>query len=349
MSIEAAALIALLTLLGNAFFVGAEFGLVSARRSSIELRAVGGSKAARITLDAMEHVSVMLAGAQLGVTVCSLILGAVGEPLFAHLLERPFEAFNLAPVVLHGISFVLSLAIMVYLHVVIGEMVPKNLALAGPDRTALALVPPLVFLVRITKHIVLGLNAVANGTLRLMGVVPRAEIASTFTRDEVAGFVKESQREGLIDKDEGRLLSGALRFDELRAGAVTLPLEEVATLSTKSTPLSVERAAVETGYSRFPVRNTRGDFVGYVHIKDILNLPDSAWDEPLPKELLRPLPEITAGTSLRRTLALMQRSSTHLALVVGRNKKVQGAVTLDDVLQELVGNISEKPERHGNA
>lgn len=345
MSFEVSLLIAVLSLLGNAFFVGAEFGLVSARRSSIELRAVSGSRRARTTLDAMEHVSVMLAGAQLGVTLCSLILGAVGEPLLTHLLERPFEALALSPVLLHSTSFVLALGVMVYLHVVIGEMVPKNLALAGPDRTALALVPPLAYMVRVSKHVVMGLNALANHSLRLMGVTPQAEIASTFTRDEVAGFVKESQREGLIDKDEERLLSGALRFDELRAGAVALPMEEVAMLSTKSTPLQVERAAVETGYSRFPVRNAKGAFVGYIHLKDVLGLPDGLQDEPLPKDRLRPLPEITAGTSLRRTLALMQRSNTHLALVVGRGRTAQGLVTLEDVLEELVGDISDSAER----
>ena len=143
-------LLAVSMLVGNAFFVGAEFGLVSSRRSNIELEALNGSRAAKITLGAMERVSLMLAGAQLGVTVCSLIFGAVAEPLVAHHLEQPFHTLGLSEGLLHPISFVIALILMTYLHVVLGEMVPKNLALAGPTKAALWLTPPLVFVRRVS-------------------------------------------------------------------------------------------------------------------------------------------------------------------------------------------------------
>jgi CBS domain containing-hemolysin-like protein len=345
MSFESALLVAVLMLLGNAFFVGAEFGLVSARRSSIELRALNGSRAAKVTLDAMEHVSLMLAGAQLGVTLCSLILGAVGEPLFAGMLHRPFVALGLPEAFLHPLALGLALALMVYLHVVIGEMVPKNLALASPDRAALLLTPPLALLVRLTRPVVLALNALANATLHLIGVKPQPEIPSTFTRDEVAGFVKESRREGLLSEDEEQLLAGALRFDERTVRSVLLPTSRLVTATPQTTPTEIEKLAAATGYSRFPVRNARGKLSGYIHLKDILKVPESRCDEPIPAKDIRPLAEVQDRASLRSTLTAMQRSGSHLAQVVDRNGKTLGVVTLEDVLEELVGEIRDDSQK----
>src|SRR5688572_6361612 len=170
----------------NAFFVGAEFALLSARRSQVEPRAQAGSRAARTTLRAMENVSLVMAGAQLGITVCSLGLGAVGEPAVAHLLEPVFHALHVPDEFLHPVAFVVAMSIVVYLHVVLGEMVPKNIALAGPERAAIVLGPPMMAVVTLLGPVIVGLNAVANGTLRLLRVEPRDEVSSTFTREEVA-------------------------------------------------------------------------------------------------------------------------------------------------------------------
>jgi CBS domain containing-hemolysin-like protein len=190
--------VAVVLLLANAFFVGAEFALISARRSSIEPLAEAGSRRARTTLAAMERVSLMMAGAQLGITVCSLGLGAV-EPAVAHLLEPVFEALRVPGALVHPISFAIALAVVVALHVVIGEMVPKNLALAGPDRAALALTPPLAAVVRVLRPVIVVLNALANGVLRLLRVAPKDEVTSSFTRDEVAGLFDQSRAGGLLD------------------------------------------------------------------------------------------------------------------------------------------------------
>jgi CBS domain containing-hemolysin-like protein len=345
MSLETQLLIALVTLLGNAFFVGAEFGLVSARRSNIELEALNGSRAARITLGAMEQVSVMLAGAQLGVTLCSLIFGAVGEPLLAHLLESPLEALGLSHVWLHPIAFVVALAVMVYLHVVIGEMVPKNLALAGPTRAALWLTPLLALIVKVARPAVHALNAIANGCVRLLGVKPRQEIASSFSRDEVAGFVKESHREGLLSKDEEQLLSGALSFDERDIRAVLLPLSKLTMVTATQTAEEIEALSAQTGYSRFPVKNSRGGLRGYVHVKDIIGVPADEQGQPLPRRYIRPLAEVRLTTSLRRALIIMQRSGSHLAQVVDKRGRPLGIIMLEDLLEELVGNIRDETQK----
>jgi CBS domain containing-hemolysin-like protein len=342
MSIEIGLLVALLMLLGNAFFVGAEFGLVSARRSNIELEALNGSRSAKLTLSAMEQVSLMLAGAQLGVTVCSLILGAVGEPVIARILEEPFHTIGLSENLLEPISLLIALAVTVYLHVVISEMVPKNLALAAPTRTALLLTPPLLFFVKVTRPIVVALNYVANKCLSLVGIAAKQEITSSFSRDEVAGFVKESHREGLLSQDEEHLLSGALSFDERTINSVLLPLKKVAIVDAKATPAEVENLSVKTGYSRFPIRNGQGKFTGYVHLKDVLALEDIDHNQLIPARIRRPLVPLKSTASLREGLVIMQKSGAHLAQVIGAKGEILGMVTLEDMLEELIGAIHDE-------
>ncbi len=201
-------LIAIGLLAFNAFFVGAEFALISARRSQIEPRAQAGSRVARTTLHAMENVSLMMAGAQLGITICSVGLGAVGEPAVAHLIEPLFESAGVPEALLHPVAFVIALTVVVFLHVVLGEMVPKNIAIAGPERSALVLGPPMLFVVTLLRPIIVALNAIANATLRLLRVEPKDEISSAFTREEVAALVEESRGEGLIEADEYDRLAG---------------------------------------------------------------------------------------------------------------------------------------------
>lgn len=341
MSVEWSALIALVMLLGNAFFVGAEFGLVSARRSSVELKAAAGSRAAKITLLGMERVSMMLAGAQLGVTLCSLIFGAVGEPLVAHLLETPFAAMGLSEAARHIVAFAIAMVAMVYVHVVIGEMVPKNLALAGPTRSALLLVPPLFYIVKAIRPLISALNAVANGTLRLMGIKPRDEIASTFSRDEVIGFVKESHREGLLSTEEEHLLSSSLEFDSQTIMPIVTSVTKLITTSPKPTVSEIEQLVLHTGYSRFPVRNSRGGLKGYVHIKDILKLEQG---ETISSKI-RALPTVTSTDSARKALVLMQRSGAHVAQVLNTRGRLVGVVMLEDVLEQLVGTIRDATQK----
>lgn len=344
MSVEVGILIAVAVLVGNAFFVGAEFAIVSARRSSIELKALGGSRLAKITLSAMEQVSLMLAGAQLGITLCSLIFGAVGEPLVAHALEKPFHDLGLPEVMIHPVSFIIALTAMVYLHVVIGEMVPKNLSLATSTKAALILAPPLYFLVKLTRPVVVGLNTVANACVRLLGFKPRQEIRSSFSRDEVAGFVKESHREGLLSKEEAELLSGTLDLEDRTIRHIILPLEKIMLTSTRPTPAEIEQLCTETGYSRFPVPNKQGKLQGYVHLKDMLYIPGNNYNDPIPQKFIRPLGHVKVRSSLRSALATMQRTGAHISQVM-EDGRVVGVVMLEDVLEELVGPIRDDTQK----
>jgi CBS domain containing-hemolysin-like protein len=341
MSGSIAILVSVVLLAANAFFVGAEFALISARRSVIEPMALAGSRAARATLHAMENVSLMLAGAQLGITVCTLGLGYLGEPAIAHLLEAPFHSVGVPESLLHAISFAIALSIVGFLHVVIGEMVPKNIALAGPDRAALALGPPLALVVRLLHPAISAFNWMANVTLRAVGVQPKDEVTSAFTRDEVAGLVEESRREGLIDSHEGRLLAGALTFEERDARSVLLATDRLETVTPSVTPHELEQLAGRTGFSRFPVRRD-DELVGYLHLKDALEFEDVHRNRPIAASWIRPLPQVRATDGLRAALAAMQRSGAHLARVADGEGRVLGVVALEDVLEELVGTIRDE-------
>lgn len=345
MEIGLGLLVAVAALLGNAFFVGAEFGLVSARRSSIELKAHKGSRRAKVTLKGMEDVSMMLAGAQLGITVCSLILGAVAEPIFAHLLEGPFNTIGVSDLLLHPVAFVIALMITVYLHVVIGEMVPKNIALAKPDGVALLLTPMLFVVIKILRPVVNGFNILANQIVRLLGVKPRPELASAFTRDEVEGFVKESHREGLLTSDEENLLSGALSFNAQKITSVILPLKNLVTISKSVTPDEIEKLSAKTGYSRFPIASIGGKLQGYIHLKDILNLSKEEYSKPIPHKLIRELASVKDYTSLGSALRKMQTSGTHISQVTDKEGGLLGVVYLEDVLEQLVGEIYDDSNR----
>jgi CBS domain containing-hemolysin-like protein len=334
--------IGVLLLVLSAFFVGAEFALISARRSTIEPRAQEGSRRAKTALRAMENISLMLAGAQLGITICSLLLLAVVEPSIAHLLETPFDAIGIPESLLHPIGFVIALVIVGLAHVVLGEMVPKNIALAGPERAALALAGPLVLVVRGLEPAIRFLNWIANRLLAIVGVHVRDEVASAFTRDEVAGLVAESRREGLLDPMEERLLVGALKFEERDARTVLLPTDRLETLNYDVTPAEVEQAAARTGFSRFPVIGEEGRLIGYLHLKDALEIQDVHRNRPIARGWIRPLPKVTLTSPLRKVLATMQRSGAHMAEAVDDAGVSQGVVALEDVLEEIVGEVRDE-------
>jgi CBS domain containing-hemolysin-like protein len=346
MSDYTALLVAVGLLAANAFFVGAEFALVSARRTQIEPRAAEGSRAARTTIKAMEQVSLVMAGAQLGITVCSLGLGALGEPAVAHLLEPVFHAAGVPDSLLHPVAFVVALGIVVYLHVVLGEMVPKNIAIAGPERAAIVLGPPMMLVVTVLRPVVVTFNAIANGVLRLMRVEPKDEVSSAFTREEVAALVDESRGEGLLPDEEYDRLSGALGFTERTVMSVLMPREDLATVPRGATVAEVEQVCASTGFSRFPVASN-GDLMGYLHIKDVLETDPERRSRQVDDKWIRPFATMRPQDVLHDALATLQRRGAHMGRIVEDDGTVLGLVTLEDVLEELVGEIRDAAHADG--
>ncbi|UQX00094.1 hemolysin family protein [Streptomyces sp. RerS4] len=331
-------LIGLATLVVNAFFVGAEFALISVRRSQIEPHAEHGDRRARAVLWGLEHVSAMMAAAQLGITLCTLVLGVVAEPAIAHLLTPLLGAVGVPSALTHAISFAVALALATYLHMLFGEMVPKNVALAEPVRTALLLGPPLVALTRPLKPVIFAINAFANSLLRLLRVEVKGEVAATFSDDELARIVKDSSEAGLIDDRASERLHDALELGRRPVTDVVLPSEHVIQAREGITPAALERLSAETGYSRFPVVDAQHRILGYLHVKDALDITER--DEPFPLSALRAIAQVRADTPLDDVLTAMRRSRTHLAAVLGTDGAMTGLVTMEDVLRELFGRPS---------
>lgn len=327
--------IGVLTLFTNAFFVGAEFALISVRRSQVEPRAKEGNTRARMTLWGLEHLSAMMATAQLGITVSSLVLGAVAEPAIAHLLEPAFEAVHVPHPLVHPISFVIALALATYLHMLIGEMVPKNIALAAPVPTALLLGPPLVALTRALKPVIFGINAFANALLRLLKVEPKDEVESVFTDDQLARMVLDASEAGLLSPADGERLRDALELGTRPVGEILVPVPHMRTVGHSVTPAQLERTAAEAGFSRFPVTGPNNTLLGYLHLKDTLGVTDR--DRPFPREALHPVTRVRIDTPLDDTLTALRATGSHLAAVTGEKGAVLGFVTMEDVLTELVG------------
>ncbi|MFK0023177.1 hemolysin family protein [Streptomyces sp. NPDC090798] len=328
-------LIGLATLVVNAFFVGGEFALISVRRSQIEPRAEEGDRRARGVLWGLEHVSALLAAAQLGITLCTLVLGIVAEPAIAHLLEPVFHAMGVSQGAGHAISFVIALALATYLHMLLGEMVPKNIALAEPVRTALLLGPPLVALSRALRPVIFTVNAFANALLKLLRVETKDEVVATFSDDELARLVKDSGEAGLIDDRALERLHDALELGRRPVRDVVLPLERVVYARVGVTPEELERLSAESGFSRFPVVDQGRRIVGYLHVKDALDA--MLRDVPFRVEDMRPIARVRESTPLDDVLTAMRRSRTHLAAVMGSDGRMTGLVTMEDVLRELFG------------
>ena len=332
-------------LLINGFFVGAEFAVISARRSQIEPRAEAGGRAAKSTLYAMEHATMMLATSQLGITVCSLLILNVSEPAIHHLLEYPLALTRLPEDVIGTIAFIIALIIVSFLHVVIGEMVPKNLSFSVPDRAALILAPPLVFISMVFRPIIYALNATANGVLRLFRVEPKNEANSAFTVDEVANIVAQSTREGVLTDNIGAL-NAAFEFTAKKVKDIAVGMPHLVSLSEAATPADVERAVAQNGFSRYVLVNDEGEPTGYLHLKDVLDLDEAGeFDEPVPPKRIRQLISVSRGMDLEDALATMRRSGVHLARVFDDSDQTRGVLFLEDIIEELVGEVQDATRR----
>ncbi|UZX03854.1 HlyC/CorC family transporter [Arthrobacter sp. CDRTa11] len=333
-------------LLGNAFFVAAEFAVMSARRSQIEPLAEAGSKRAQTTLRAMENVSLMLACAQLGITVCSLLILQVAEPAIHHLMAAPLEMLGLPVEMADVVAFAIALMLVTFLHVTFGEMVPKNISVSVADKAALFLAPPLMFVARLVKPAIVALNWSANHILKLMRIEPKDEVNSSFTLEEVQSIVQESTRHGLVDDDAG-LITGALEFSEHTASDIMVPLDNLVMLKAATTPVEFEKAVSRTGFSRFPMLDDDSMLAGYLHVKDVLSIPDADYQHPIAESRIRSLANLALDDEIEQAMSVMQRTGSHLARVIGRDGQTQGVLFLEDIIEQLVGEIRDATQATG--
>jgi CBS domain containing-hemolysin-like protein len=345
----ASLLLALALIAANGFFVGAEFAVLAARRSRLEplLRT---SRRARTALRAIEQLPLMISACQFGITLASLGLGALAEPAVASVLAGPLAALHVPHGLVHPLALGIALTLVSCLHMLLGEMVPKNLALTGPERAAMMLTPALLIFVRIFRPIIIGLTAVATGVLRVLRIKPVSEIGDVVDRDSVAALIGESSDEGLLQANQHELLSGALAFEETNAEIVGLPREALITVAPDVTPDDIEQLVTATGYSRFPVRaddqpSTAADLIGYIHLADVLDTEPGSRNRPVDPHCIRPLGDIPATATLQTALATLRRSGSHLARLIDENGQTRGVIALEDILEQLVGEVADATRR----
>ncbi len=329
----------------NAFFVAAEFGLIAVRRTRIEELAANGSRRAATVQRALADLNLMLSGSQLGITFSSLGLGAIGEPVLAGFFERWFASLPSPADIIatHGAAVTLAFTIITFLHVVLGELVPKNLAIALPESTALWVAAPMRAFTYAFRPLIWLFNETANLILtKVLRVMPKHELSSIHTPDEIAIIIEESRRGGTILIGQSRMLTRTLDFPDLKAVEAMVPRVVARSIKSDGRIDDVLDLAEETGYSRFPVWHERPDeFVGVVHLKDMLR-ESRRNPQAQALDVMRDALLVPESLTLDEVLLQMRRQRTHFAIVLDEFGSTSGMLTLEDIIEELVGDIQDE-------
>jgi CBS domain containing-hemolysin-like protein len=337
-------LLVLLLVLANGFFVASEFALVGVRRSRIETLARSGNRRAKRLLPLISHLNAYISATQLGITLSSLALGWIGEPAVAHLLEAPLRG-RMSETLLHTIAFTIAFSIITFLHIVLGELAPKTLALERAEKTALAIALPMEIFYRVFRWPIQVLDWAGTRTVRLFGLHPSGSHASIYTEDELRQLIDISRESGHIEADEQRLINRVLDFSDAQVREAMIPRTAVAAIPVTATLQQTRDAFRTFGYSRLPVYQDNLDkVVGVVFRRDIepyLEQPNANGDFSL-LNLIHPPVFIPTAARLGAALKQMQLKRIHLGFVVDEHGGLEGIVTIEDLLEEIVGEINDE-------
>ncbi|KUF12983.1 hemolysin family protein [Streptomyces silvensis] len=342
MSFPLAVLVTVLLLIGSGFFVAAEFALVAARRHRVEKAAAEGRRGAKAVLAGMRELSLMLAGAQLGITVCTLGLGSLSKPAISHELDPLLHRLGLPTGLSYGVSFAVAMIVVVFLHMVLGEMAPKSWAIAHPERSAMLLTPAFRATVAVVRPLIGVLNRMSNGLVRLCRVEPRDELASVHNREQLTHLVAESRRLGLISEDDSELITRSLTEPLTPVGDLQTPAADIVGVEADACSDEVLRTAAEHDRTRLLVRDG-GTVLGSVHARDAL-VARARGRGTSARDLARPLPELPADTTLAHAVEQLRHRRASLALVCDDSGRLTGMVTLDDLLARYL-RTEASPER----
>ena len=338
-----------LLILATAFFVAAEFALVAVDRVRLEAEAAAGSRRARGALAVVRRLSFHLSGAQLGVTMCSLVLGFVAEPTLATALRGPARSL-VGPGAADGVAVAAALAIATVASMVLGELIPKGLVMARPVRAALVLAAPLRVFSALFGPLIGLANGAANAIVRSFGIEPRDELTSARSVEELTLLIRSSGDRGALDADEVTLLNRSLRFREKTADDAMVPRVAIVGVAADERVADLIAVAVATGHSRFPVYAADlDDIVGLVHVKDVFRLAPEVRAESSVREIAGPVVAVPETRPLDDLLTDLQSAGAHLAVVVDEYGGTAGIVTLEDLLEEIVGEISDEYDPPGAA
>ncbi|MEV6513773.1 hemolysin family protein [Streptomyces sp. NPDC051642] len=334
MSFPMALFVTVLLLIGSGFFVAAEFALVAAKRHRMEKAAAEGQRGAKAALAGMRELSLMLAGAQLGITICTLGLGSVSKPAISHELDPLLHKVGLPSGLSYGIAFAVAMIVVVFLHMVVGEMAPKSWAIAHPERSAMLLSPPFRAVVKAARPLLSILNRASNALVRLCRVTPRDELAEVHNREQLTYLVEESKRLGLISETDSELLTSSLTEPQNPVGALQIPAAAINSVPAGAGVDEILALASEHDRSRLLVRDGTS-VVGSVHARDAL-IARTRGRTVTARDLARPIPELTEQDTISHAIEQLRQRRASLAVVRDDTGNLTGMVTLDDLLARFL-------------
>lgn len=326
----------------NGFFVAAEFAMVKVRSTRIEQLVTGGNRRARIAQKLTMNLDGYLSATQLGITLASLGLGWVGEPAVAAVIEPLLERFGVASTVIHAISFTIAFSIITFLHIVFGELAPKSLAIQKAECTTMWTAAPLIFFYRMMYPFIWFLNGAAGQFLRLIGIQPVAEHEAAHTEDEIRILMKQSHKSGLIDNTELTLVDNIFEFAERNVREIMVPRTQMICLYTGYSDEQNLEIAIQEKHTRYPVCDPDKDNIsGFVHIKDFLTHPLDEGEEKL-SSIIRNIIKVPESMQISSLLKKMQKNKVQMAIVIDEFGGTSGLVTIEDILEEIVGEIQDE-------
>jgi CBS domain containing-hemolysin-like protein len=347
MSTTLALIISVVLLALNGFFVAAEFALVASKRHRLEEAAASGSRSARAAIAGVSELSLMLAGAQLGITLCTLGLGSLSEPAVAHLLHPLFELVHLPESVGHVIALIIAVGGIGLLHVLLGEMAPKSWAISDPERSALVLALPFRGFTWVFRPLLIGLNWLANVCVRLVGVTPQNEIANAHGPDELRLLIESSREHGTLEEPEHELLTAMLALQKTTVEQVMTPLDSLSTVPSTATAREVERTSRREGHSRLAVVGPGPDgtpgICGIVHVRDAARVTTAGDTTARAADLMMPALELGNHTPVATAIRTMRDERSQLAVVCGGTQAI-GVVALEDLLEEVIGEFDDETD-----
>lgn len=325
-------------LIANAFFVAAEFALLASKRHRLEAKAAEGSRAAKAALHGTRELTVMLAGAQLGITVCTIGLGALAEPALAHAMEPWFTMLGVPSQASYAIAFLIALVVVVFLHMVLGEMAPKSWAISHPESSAILLALPFRGYARLLRPVLLALNGMANVLVRMVGVTPQDTAAQAHGPDELRILLRESREQGYLPEQQHQMLSGALKVQSTTVADVMVPRADIVTVPVSADAVEIEQVSQSSGRSRLVVVD--GDEpVGMVHIRDVVRAADDA----TARDLMWASVTLSSDRTVAAAVTAMRQQRAQLALVSAQDGVV-GLVALEDLLEEIIGEFDDETD-----
>ncbi|MBO7745532.1 HlyC/CorC family transporter [Paenibacillus sp. MWE-103] len=325
----------------NGFFVAAEFAMVKVRSSRIDTLVQDGNRRARFASALTNNLDAYLSACQLGITLASLGLGWVGEPAIAHILEPLLEKLHFSPVAISTVSFIIAFSLITVFHIVLGELAPKTYAIRKSETVTLWTAFPLMTFYKIMYPFIFLLNGMANLMLKAFGIEPAAEHESAHTEEEIRILMKESHKSGLIDNTELTLVDNIFEFAETHAREIMIPRTEMICLYANLSFEENRAIALKEMHTRYPVCDKDKDnIIGFIHIKDLLKVTNQTIHDI--RQIARPMTTVPDSMHISSLLKLMQKKKTQIAILIDEYGGTSGLVTLEDIMEEIVGEIQDE-------